>query len=490
MATRADSTLSAAEVPILMYHSIAESGPGELAPFRIAPSIFEAQMRFLVQSGCYSLSLEDWTEAIRDRRRLPGHPVIITFDDGYRNFIEYAWPILEMTGLTATMFVVTDKVGQVADWDTVAGEPLPLMQWDELRRLRDRGLQIGSHSATHASLPSLTNEQIVLEGARSRERLKQELSLDVRSIAFPYGHTDARVRQCLAGVGYTIGVATWGGISSVADDPQNLPRIEIFPDDDLDAFARKVGLPRPSAPRSTPPDAPAAVQTVPVNLKGVSMRIDPHYAQALAVRLERLVAEFIALHSELVLAGANTSAQTLSARVAQIFREPLTGPQRRNLAPYETLASGVTIGFEREARVMLTISPKSDHGASPEHCVNMLEFDLTGPTRWFAFEVPCEWADFRSAQRFQLGLYAAVSRGVPGRAVVRVRDKAGEAVDLPLAEFEYSPEQRSVNRSGDFPKFDFIEFDPNQRPILLVDFDTRGVPDLRLRLNYLSVYFD
>src|ERR1041385_7528148 len=94
-------------VPILTYHSIDEAGPAALAPWRLSPALFREQMRFLRERGYRSVSLDEWARAIAEQRRLPGRPVVITFDDGYRDFLENAWPALRELDFRATIFAVT-----------------------------------------------------------------------------------------------------------------------------------------------------------------------------------------------------------------------------------------------------------------------------------------------------------------------------------------------------------------------------------------------
>jgi len=227
-------------VPILMYHSVADEGPPGLFPYRVSCTAFREQMRFLVERGYYSVSLEDWARCIAARQTLPGRPVIITFDDGYRNFYQNARPILAETGLQATIFVVTGSVGGTNDWDAGPGDALKLMDWDELRALQRLGHTIASHCAAHRDLTGLSDEEIAGDCVAARARLCTELGLETRAVAFPGGGSNTRVRYLLADNGYRIGVAAAGGLSTLSDDAMNLPRIEICGDDDLDAFALKI----------------------------------------------------------------------------------------------------------------------------------------------------------------------------------------------------------------------------------------------------------
>ncbi|MGO9991007.1 MAG: polysaccharide deacetylase family protein [Steroidobacteraceae bacterium] len=483
---------TAPEVPILMYHGIDDDGPIELAPYRIPPAAFESQLSYLAGHGYYSISLEDWTGAIADRRKLPGRPIIISFDDGYLNFLQNAWPLLERAGFTATMFVVTDKVGQTADWDAVTGDYLQLMTWENLRSLRDRGLMIGSHTATHRSLPTLSTADIVSEGERARRRLREELGIDVTSIAFPFGHTDERVREALSQAGYSIAVGTWGGISTLLSDPLNLPRIEIFPQDDLSAFADKIAgtRPRTAALESaqTPMSMSMRTPEVTPQSSGHRMLIHPDYAQKLAAQLDALIGNFVALSNQIL--TATVPPTTPQIRLTQIFRQPITGKVTQIINPNEELSSGMSVGFEQEARVTLEIEPKSDYGVSPENCVNTLQLNFTGPSRWLSLEFGCEWADISAVRRYQLGIYATVSHTVLGRGVLRLPTCDGAYNDVVFAHFQLDTERRNLNISGDVPSFDFVNLDTDKRPTLLFDMETAQMLEFNLRLNYLSLYFD
>lgn len=448
-----------------MYHSIEDSGPEALAPYRVPPALFESQLRCLAERGYQSVTLEDWTAAMQKREPLSKRSVIITFDDGYRNFLDNAWPLLERFGFTATMFVVTDRVGLCADWDDVSGSALPLMNWDELRQLRDRGLSIGSHTATHASLPKLSTTDIIAEGTRARERLREKLGLDVKTIAFPWGHTDARVCDALVNAGYRIGVQTWGGPSTFADNPMNLPRIEVFPGDTPPIFAQKLGH------GTLPP-----------------MTNEPQNSLQLAAQLDRLIGQFVSLSTQLL--DLNSDRRGVQARLNRVFREPLTGSVTRELYPYDRLASGMCMGFENGARVSVTVQPKLDFGTSPEDCVNTLKINFAGPSRYLSFEFGCDWEELTSITRYQLGIYGTANYVVPGRAVLRFPTQGDSFKDVLLAEYTLSSDRRNFNQSGTVPGVDFISLDPNRKPTILFEVATANLADLDLRLDYLSLFFD
>ena len=103
------------------------TGSEKLRRWRETPEQFEQQLRFLRDEGYYSVTFEQWRAAARARRALPGRAVIITFDDGYHDFYDYAWPLLKRYGFGAYVFLVAEHVGKTNVWDATYGEEIFLM---------------------------------------------------------------------------------------------------------------------------------------------------------------------------------------------------------------------------------------------------------------------------------------------------------------------------------------------------------------------------
>ncbi len=114
---------------------------------------------------------------------------IVTFDDGYRDNLTIAAPILEAAGVSACFFITTGYVGGARRfaWDERAGRDLPLLSWAEVRELRRRGFEIGSHSVSHRRMSELDDEELEIELAESQRALEGELGEDVRLFAYPFG---------------------------------------------------------------------------------------------------------------------------------------------------------------------------------------------------------------------------------------------------------------------------------------------------------------
>ena len=228
--------------PILMYHSVAPDGPAALARYRLHPDRFEEQLRLLRDEGFRTAPLREVEAALRARRPLAGRTVTLTFDDGFGDFAEHAWPLLQAFGFTATVFVVTDRVGASNTWDAAFGE-LPLLDWEALRALARDGVEIGSHTCSHPRLTTLGVVEATLELARSRAALVERLGLRDVPLAYPYGDVDGAVRVLAGGCGYACAVTVEHRTAELVDDPLALPRLEVTGSESLEDFARSLEPP-------------------------------------------------------------------------------------------------------------------------------------------------------------------------------------------------------------------------------------------------------
>lgn len=234
------SLRSSSRLPILLYHRVAEGEPGPLDRYRVSPEQFEAQIRYLRNEGFHSVTLEEWAAAMRRWTPVEGRPVLITFDDGYRDFAEGAWPVLQRYGFGALVFLVSERVGGSTEWTSSYGETAPLLDWSEIRRLRDEGVQFGSHSATHPHFEALSPADVVREAVRSRIVLQRELGAPVTSLAYPNGSEDRAIHHLVGACGYLYGLSCRVGLSGFNDPLLALPRVEIMGEDTLPDFIRKL----------------------------------------------------------------------------------------------------------------------------------------------------------------------------------------------------------------------------------------------------------
>ena len=222
------------KLPILMYHQVVSSNSAELERWQLAPEAFESQLRYLRDQGFYSITLEDWRIAIMQRKPLPGKAVLITFDDGYLDFFDCAFPLLKQYGFSATVFLIVDYVG--SNYNNHK-----LMGWQQIKQLQAQGIEFGSHSATHPSLTTSAYEKVVQEGVRSRAILERELGVAIDALAYPYGDVNPLVEHLIGACGYTFGLSIGLKHSTVEDSWLKLSRIEVEGTDTLQRFASKLG---------------------------------------------------------------------------------------------------------------------------------------------------------------------------------------------------------------------------------------------------------
>lgn len=156
------------------------------------------------------------------------HRAVLTFDDGLLTVRAAALPILLRRAVPATAYVVSDWVGRTNRWPSQprAVPCLALMTWTHLRELRDAGIRIGSHSASHRPLRQLDEPSWDEELRGSRARLEDELQVAVSDFAYPYGHRDAEAVRRVRAVYATAVTSDLGFASGAA--PHLLPRIDTY----------------------------------------------------------------------------------------------------------------------------------------------------------------------------------------------------------------------------------------------------------------------
>ncbi|PSB46643.1 polysaccharide deacetylase [filamentous cyanobacterium Phorm 6] len=206
-------------LPILAYPRIYSDG--------LNAGIFEQHLQYLKDSGYYSTSWEDWQNAKLAKIPLPGKAVLLTFDGGYLDFFQYAFPLLKRFNFTATVFLVAESIGKTNSWEKADSEQVQLMGWPEIRQLRDAGIEFGSMSATYQPLTGLSPTEIVREGAKSRAILERGLGKSVKCFAYPYGSVDKIVENLVGAIGYTYGVSWESRFSNFDDSLLSLPRLQV-----------------------------------------------------------------------------------------------------------------------------------------------------------------------------------------------------------------------------------------------------------------------
>ncbi len=208
-----------------MYHNIGVPPKNAiLRSLYVTPRMFKFQMSYLKAAGFEVVPLTDIAEVARkggSGKRL----VALTFDDGYRDFYENAFPVLKKYGLPSTVFVVSDLVGKENVWDSAEGRAREkLLGWKEMSRLSKEGVTFGSHTRSHPFLSRLASAEIEDEVAGSKSGLEERLQTPVESFCYPYGDYDARIVKEVRKAGYKAAVTTQRGLVHRNDNPFELRR--------------------------------------------------------------------------------------------------------------------------------------------------------------------------------------------------------------------------------------------------------------------------
>jgi peptidoglycan/xylan/chitin deacetylase (PgdA/CDA1 family) len=209
---------------IFMYHSIDDSG----SPISLGARVFRQQMEFLAKGTPRVVPLADI-------ERAPDESVALTFDDAFANFEEIAAPLMSDLGLPSTVFVVTDHVGRTNAWPNATSTlasggaipVLPLMTWDGVARVKQRGVEIGAHTRSHPRLTSLSDQALADEVNEPADRLAKEFGSSPESFAYPYGDVDHRVIAA-ARQKYARACTTELRALDRGEDCMHLPRLDAY----------------------------------------------------------------------------------------------------------------------------------------------------------------------------------------------------------------------------------------------------------------------
>jgi peptidoglycan/xylan/chitin deacetylase (PgdA/CDA1 family) len=231
-------------VPILYYHYIRTIAPTpqNLLSFglSISPGLFARQMALLEVEGAHTITLATLMQALQGRTRLPSHPVVLTFDDGYADFATAAEPVLLKHGFVATAFVVSGFVNRPR-----------YMTAAQVRQMDADGMVIGAHTVHHVDLASIPPAAARTEIDNSLAALEALLGHPVLDFAYPYGGFTTAVEQLVQQAGFRDAVTTVGGVVQSLTGCFAFHRTDIGGAPSLADFARDAGLPPPSAADQT-----------------------------------------------------------------------------------------------------------------------------------------------------------------------------------------------------------------------------------------------
>jgi GT2 family glycosyltransferase/peptidoglycan/xylan/chitin deacetylase (PgdA/CDA1 family) len=234
--------------PILMYHAFAENGGA--SRYVIPVRRFRSHLRVLRWLGYRVISLEEYLEGPRpaDQR-----VAVLTIDDGYRDVHTHVLPELKRFGYSATVFLVSGRIGSRNDWDAsgaVAGRAT--LSRSQILEMRDAGVRFGAHTRSHPRLTELSRDQAEAEVVGSIEDLERLLDRPIRTFAYPYGEQGPETLEVIAECGLDGACGVDPGFNTPGTPAHRLRRIEVYGTDSAVRFLLKLTLGWSGTP---PPDA-------------------------------------------------------------------------------------------------------------------------------------------------------------------------------------------------------------------------------------------
>lgn len=224
-------------LPILCYHRVVpEAPPHSKINIHVTCETLESHLSQLRWRGISPITFSD----LASGAPLPRRPVILTFDDGYRDNHRYLLPLLEKHDMSAVIFALGDRTLGTNTWDDGYGDaPVPLMTDAELRDCHASGrIEIGSHGLMHRDLLTLSPAALEHEVTASKAALEAVIGAPVRAFAYPYGRWGPRERDAVERAGYACGVATDTGLPLHRDRFAAARRI-VFPNTGAFGFFKK-----------------------------------------------------------------------------------------------------------------------------------------------------------------------------------------------------------------------------------------------------------
>lgn len=234
------------DIPVLMYHRVItnEDEKGVYDTY-VTKKNFEKQMKYIKENGYetinfYDIKNEEFKRRFDENKKY----VIITFDDGYRDNLINALPILKKFNLKAVLFFITDI--SYNKWDTdVENRPkekdFKLMNLEEIKEFYASGLiEIGGHTTSHLDMPTIDDYILKKDLEISKKKIEEITGKKAISFAYPWGRNNEKSRQLVKDAGYQFAVSTESGSPCFSDNLFEIQRVGIYSKDDMEKFKKKL----------------------------------------------------------------------------------------------------------------------------------------------------------------------------------------------------------------------------------------------------------
>lgn len=224
------------QLPVLMYHYISVP-PAKADKYRldlsVTPEDFEAQLKYLKESGFTTVSLADVHDHLSKGKVLPEKPIVLTFDDGHRDAYTHAFPLLKKYGMKGTFFIVTDFINY---------KDPQYLTWEMVKEMSRAGMSIESHSRTHKDMRKRNNAFLVWEILGPIEQIEAYTGKKPFFFCYPGGQYDQAVIDVLRSAGTLSAVTTRPGNTFTLENAMTWPRLRVRHNTTLEQFARMVEI--------------------------------------------------------------------------------------------------------------------------------------------------------------------------------------------------------------------------------------------------------
>ncbi|WP_052076868.1 polysaccharide deacetylase family protein [Veillonella montpellierensis] len=201
-------------IPVLNYHQVADTGAGVLT---LHSEHFRQQMEYLKSEDYHPISLDELEAYLEGRGSLPWKPVVITFDDGYEDNYQVAYPILKEYGFKATIFMIGQDVNRKG-----------FLTAAQLQELQAHGIDIENHTYAHKPLDTFSYDETVADLIHAKAILQDILHKDTKYLAYPQGRYNEEAKRAVHDMGFTRAFTVGPGFATTDSDPMATPRMPIF----------------------------------------------------------------------------------------------------------------------------------------------------------------------------------------------------------------------------------------------------------------------
>jgi len=248
-AVRLAAWINRRRVAVLCYHGVTKRStrhPDDRFGLHVREDRFRDHLDYL-RRHYRVISFRDYLRARAGQFQLPDYAIVITFDDGHRNFYTAAAPLLENHQMPTVMFLISDRVATngVKSQTWSYSDDQEYLSWNEVRELTTRGFEFGSHTCSHQKLPQISPHKIEHELSDSKRTIEHHVKMDGLPLAYPYGMTNEDIASRAAALGYSCAFTTETGFNNQMTELFKLHRTLIGDDENTPAFAARVaGLTR------------------------------------------------------------------------------------------------------------------------------------------------------------------------------------------------------------------------------------------------------